>query len=474
VHDSTPTPKQYRPRIAGIVAALFLAALPPGAVANDDDEFVAVRAGRILTVSGEETKDGVIVIRNGKIEAVGESVEIPFGAKVIDARDLVVMPGMVNVATRFGLASYQRRGSRAHLVAADEIYPREKLFRELLEAGFTTVALFPAGSDLPGQASAVHPLPRDREEIVLDREAYIRVPFTRPSRDKKAVRTALKQAQAEIEKIEKARKAFEEKQKKKAEEEAKKKKAEEEKKKEKEPPEKEPPETPPEDEGAREEGEEKKEQEKKKEPEEFQPPKIRDDLVPIVALLRKEGVRMLVEISRAEGFVHFEDLNEKFEVERSYLLRNPDQTMIGDFFSVSDTDAGLVAEAMGKTKARLALYPVINHLPYTLDRVSLPLEFLRAGCEVSFFPAGDDERGFRHFREMVAVVVRDGFPRDKALEALTLRPARMLGLEDRLGTLEPGKDADLIFLDGDPLDAFTRVRKVMIGGEIVAEPEPTP
>ena len=57
------------------------------------------------------------------------------------------------------------------------------------------------------------------------------------------------------------------------------------------------------------------------------------------------------------------------------------------------------------------------------------------------------------------------------MKALTLHPARPLGLEKRLGSIEKDKDADLIFLDADPLDPRARVREVMIGGEIVHRAE---
>ena len=57
--------------------------------------------------------------------------------------------------------------------------------------------------------------------------------------------------------------------------------------------------------------------------------------------------------------------------------------------------------------------------------------------------------------------------RTDALKAVTLHAAKFLMLEKDYGSIEKGKRADLIFLDGDPLDPFAKVRRVMIGGEIV-------
>src|SRR5437660_6688565 len=54
----------------------------------------AIRNARIVTVSGADIDDGTVVIRNGKIEAVGATVNVPVGAQIIDARGLIVYPGM--------------------------------------------------------------------------------------------------------------------------------------------------------------------------------------------------------------------------------------------------------------------------------------------------------------------------------------------------------------------------------------------
>jgi len=57
--------------------------------------------------------------------------------------------------------------------------------------------------------------------------------------------------------------------------------------------------------------------------------------------------------------------------------------------------------------------------------------------------------------------------RDEALKAITITPAEILGVGDRVGSLEKGKDADIVVLSGDPLDVTTRVEKVILNGKTV-------
>jgi imidazolonepropionase-like amidohydrolase len=71
----------------------------------------------------------------------------------------------------------------------------------------------------------------------------------------------------------------------------------------------------------------------------------------------------------------------------------------------------------------------------------------------------------RLFLRSGAFGVRAGMSRDAALEALTIANAKMLDLEERVGTLEEGKDADFIILSGDPLSVYTRVQQTWVEGK---------
>lgn len=390
---------------------------------QSDEKFVVVKAGKIVTVSGEDIHDGVIVIVNGKIRAVGKGLDYPGNAKIIDASDMVVMPGMINPHTRIGLTPYIRTGVHGDLTVADEYFPDESLNEELLDFGYTALGLYAGGRGVTGRGLVVR-TGGDESLRVLLSPAHLWVTF-----DKKTFRAALKKAQAEIDKVEKARKEFEEKQKK-AKQAGKK------------PPATQPatqPTTQPTTQPV------------------FTPPKIDPAHQVLVDLIqKKEGLFAFLATRRASDVIHWLDLLDDYEIAHKFQLRN---------FVQTDYDA--VVEQLGEKKSQIVLLPYLNYVMYSAERMHLIKALSEAECEVSLVPLFDSVREFGVMRKRLTDLVRDGWSREDALKSVTLNPARLLGLGDRLGSIEKGKEPDLIFLDGDPLDPFARVRKVMIAGRII-------
>ncbi len=88
-----------------------------------------------------------------------------------------------------------------------------------------------------------------------------------------------------------------------------------------------------------------------------------------------------------------------------------------------------------------------------------------AGVEIAFFdPQGFGAHNLRLLTQQAGNAVAEGLPYDAAIAALTLNPARMFGLDAQLGSLEPGKIADVVIWDGDPLEVTTRPEAVFIDG----------
>ena len=88
----------------------------------------------------------------------------------------------------------------------------------------------------------------------------------------------------------------------------------------------------------------------------------------------------------------------------------------------------------------------------------------RAGVRVLFNEGGDDGSNVRNLPHLVATAVTFGFPAEKAVAGMTLEPARLLGVADRVGSLEPGKDATFILTDGDILDLRSHVVAAYLDG----------
>jgi len=106
---------------------------------------------------------------------------------------------------------------------------------------------------------------------------------------------------------------------------------------------------------------------------------------------------------------------------------------------------------------------VEHHPEYT---ARLPQLLVRRGVPFAFFSGRGDDVELQ--RSRVALSLRFGLRAEEALEALTLGAARILGVDDRVGSIEPGQDADLVAFSGDPLDITARVLWVMSEGHPTA------
>jgi len=98
----------------------------------------------------------------------------------------------------------------------------------------------------------------------------------------------------------------------------------------------------------------------------------------------------------------------------------------------------------------------------------IPVEFHKAGVKYAL-EAQTGALATRYLWFQAATAVSFGVPRAEALRAITLTPAELIGVGDRVGSIEAGKDANLLLITGDPLDSKTWVDTVLIEGKTVYE-----
>lgn len=133
------------------------------------------------------------------------------------------------------------------------------------------------------------------------------------------------------------------------------------------------------------------------------------------------------------------------------------------------TEGHLIAEDLAKENVPLAVGPSLTHATkFELRNKTFetPDVLSRAGCRVSIItdaPVIPQE----YLPLCAGLAVKSGMDRFEALKAITINPARHIGIEDRVGSLEAGKDADIVLMDGDPFEVASQPVKVYILGKEV-------
>jgi hypothetical protein len=126
-----------------------------------------------------------------------------------------------------------------------------------------------------------------------------------------------------------------------------------------------------------------------------------------------------------------------------------------------------VADKLAKKKIPVILSPEIDFEPFTRNRINVPRMLADAGIKIALGPKSDSIEAHEDFLREVTELVKAGLNKEIAKKAITINPAQILAVDYRLGSLEVGKDANLLVLSGDPLDVGTKIQMVMIEGKIV-------
>ncbi|MEG3071555.1 MAG: amidohydrolase family protein [Candidatus Syntrophopropionicum ammoniitolerans] len=131
------------------------------------------------------------------------------------------------------------------------------------------------------------------------------------------------------------------------------------------------------------------------------------------------------------------------------------------------TEGHLVAQKLAAKKVSAVVDPIITNRA-KVEMKELTLAAARILDEAGVLLAIMTDHPvvpIQYLAASAALTVKGGLSPDKALQCITINAAKILGLEKRLGSIEPGKDADLVIWDGHPLDISARVTRVYIGGK---------
>lgn len=395
-------------------AVLFAACaiLVPPLVAQETP--IVFTGARIETAAGPAIADGVLVIQGGRILAVGAagSTAIPGGADVHDVSGATIIPGIVDTHSHIGGTVNERSGPvQADLRVLDSVDPRDGAFRRALAGGITAVNIMPGSANVIGGQTLYLKLRRSVDVGDL----YIRDTDGRPTGGLKmangtnpigtAPYPTTRARTAAIARAEfiKAR--------------------------------------------------------------EYAEKIVRagDDASKLPP--RDLSLETLAEVLAGKRVVHHhthrsDDILTVLRLKEEFGFKVVLQHV---------SDAWIVADEIARAGVPCS---IIN-----IDSPGGKLEAMdinwksgavleKAGVLVAFH-TDDPILDSRFFLRSAALGVRAGMSRDAALRALTINPAQMLDLGDRIGSLEPGKDADFVVLSGDPFSVYTQVRETWVEGRRV-------
>jgi hypothetical protein len=190
--------------------APYTAPLPwrplPSPVGDDaPEDAVAIHVKRAITVSGEPIDDATILVRGGKIAAIGKLVDVPKGARHLDYSEWTAMPGLVVPLSRAGYVM-KAPPQGAATKGRDGIDPRAEIYGIAAKAGITTMAVVPPGTGIVGQASVIRTVGKDLDGMVRRDDAYLFSTFEMSTTAKDQLRQAFDKARETMEQMEKASK----------------------------------------------------------------------------------------------------------------------------------------------------------------------------------------------------------------------------------------------------------------------------
>lgn len=397
----------------------------------------AIVGGKVLTVSHGTIENGTVVLSNGKIAAVGPAaqVKVPEGAKVIDAKGMTVYPGLIDAETNLGLSEVESDEVNNDLVElSDEIFPNMHVadaFHAESERipvtrfnGITNAIVAPESSDtMAGQDILIRLAGRDRDSMILNKDIALAMNFgqdpKRGGRGQGGGGIGRQFPSTRMGEIAQLRQALVD---------------------------------------AQEYDRKKSDQAKKNEGTKPEGSKggnaaggWKTDLKSEALLPYLKGERPVV-LGVYQGY----DLETAMALAQEFHLK----VVLNHV-----THAQEILDRVAAYKVPVIFGPIYD-FPGPNERFdavyTMPGELAKRGVKVAMASYGVQFN--RNLPYAAGFAVAYGMPYDEALRSITLTPAEIFGVSDRLGSLDVGKTANVVMANGDPLDVRTDVKQVWVDG----------
>ena len=398
--------------------------LPPRGV-------IAIRNARIVTVTGPDIENGTVVIRDGKIEAVGASVNVPAGAQTIEGRGLSVYPGMIDAGTNMGLVEVpQGANGTVDLSEVGDFNPNAKAIIAVNPhsahigvtrvEGVTNTVTMPTGGLISGQAALINLLGTAPKEMAVVPQAALVINYPRisggggggfggPPQQPANLSETLEANARQLDQIRKMLRDAE------------------------------------------------------------AYGRTQDAYAKDRSLPRPDTnivLESMVPYVRGQRPVIF---RAEREVEIRGAIRFAEEMKLKPII-LGGNDAWKVANLLKEKNVPIILtgvfsLPMREDDPYdTLYENAAKLQQAGVLFAISTGDSGPEVRNLPQYAGMAAAY---GLSKADALKAVTLYPAQIMNVADRLGSIEVGKMANVVVTDGDLLEIRTRIRYLFIDGRPV-------
>jgi imidazolonepropionase-like amidohydrolase len=392
---------------------------------------LAIRNARIVTVSGPDIENGTIVIRDGKIEAVGANVSVPAGAQTIDGSGLFVYPGMIDAGTNMGLVEVPQGASgTVDTAEVGELNPNAKAITAVNPhsahigvtrvEGITNTLTAPTGGLISGQAALINLLGTAPKEMAVVPQLALVINYPRIGGGGGGGFGGQQQAPANLSDTLAAN--------------------------------------------------------------ERQLDQIRKILRDAEAYGRaQDAYAKDKSLPRPDRSVVLEPMLPYVRGGQPVIFRADREAEIRGAIKFAEemklkpiilggNDAWKVASLLKEKNVPVILTGVFS-LPAREDDAydtlfEQPAKLQQAGVRFCI-STGDSGPEVRNLAQYAGMAAAYGLSKEDAVKSVTLYPAQILNVADRLGSIEPGKMANLVVTDGDLLEIRSRIRYLVIDGRSV-------